>query len=397
MSKLSPSVSRPRVITDDDDDDDNDHQKGIQWETGRVEYHEGKVLTDERKAELREAARLTEASRRASAAEEAGSESSGQSEDEDEEQAVEPPMVDPPADDAPAVLPSIEMVVEEKLTCYSGVVYGVLDEFIVHRGEPMPFDTADDMNRMLNSKSPPEWDNVYTKHVWVIRNTERVHPEGWWDGKPGAPTQDELPYETFYYINPYVTPDPDDPESVLKAECDKRHLRHLHKQVAVKLHERFNRLKRAGDPEKRKPLAPILDWCPAKSAPQADPRRERWPVYKSVVVKTAFAKRQSQARVKGTQPKKAKAANGEPVIKPPVPKGGFLKKHKAEEALHALSDDGEGSSGTQNVPSGEDGELWKDHWAGANAGFKRHRTISVANGKATHCYINGNSVHIVEH
>ena len=45
MSKLSPSVSRPRVITDDDDDDDNDHQKGIQWETGRVEYHEGKVLS----------------------------------------------------------------------------------------------------------------------------------------------------------------------------------------------------------------------------------------------------------------------------------------------------------------------------------------------------------------
>ena len=314
-------------------------------------------------------------------------------EDDEEEGHVEPAMVDPSAEqiEAPSA-PGHESIVEEKCTLYSSVPYGVNPAHIVHAAEElMEFETAEEMNEMLNSKSPDRWQSVRTKHIWVLRNNDR-NTQGWWEGKPDAPKRDELDYEMFYYICCYVKPTADDPESTLKAECDKRVLRHLHRQVAVKLHERFDKAIKSVESREQKKL--ILSWKPA-SVPQVEPRVVGWVPYRNVVLATAFTKRESNPRVKGSQAKR-----GPGVIKPPVPKGGFTKR-SADELDDDDDDDDDEASGasTQLLEAAKKGLKTDCDFFAPNrkAGFKRHRTFVVANGAATQVYIIGNVAHIVEH
>jgi len=318
--------------------------------------------------------------------------------DDDEEERVhlEPAMIEPPEDadkEATGSRQTMENILEQRITVYSGCPYGVpggedgdKPNYIVHLGEPMEFETADDMNSMLNSKSPDEWKGVRTKHISIVRNNSHITPPGWWEGKPDAPKKEDLPYETFMYISPYVKPNEDDPESVLKAEHDKRHLRHMHKQVALKLCERFNELEKAKDPERRKSIAPIVDWKLA-SSPQVKPDVVGWESYKTVTVATSFSKRVSAPRPKGTQKKSKMLGNGESVVMPPAVKG---KKRKPDEMSDA-PDDGEGSSSTvQPIESMGD--------CAHNLAFcRRLRVVDVANSAKTHVYTMNNKVYIVEH
>jgi hypothetical protein len=330
----------------------------------------------------------------------AGDAPSGEEEDDDEEEEeeryLEPAAVEPNTEQAEAsTVSGHEAIAEEKCTNYGSVPYGVNPQHIVHDGEEiMEFPTAKAMNDMLNSKSPERWKDVRTKHIWVLRNNDR-NIEGWWEGKPDAPQREQLPYEMFFYICCFVTPDPADPESMLRAESDKKVLRHLHRQVAVKLHERFDKALKSEESRAQKKI--ILDWR-AASVPQVEPRVVGWVPYKSVILPTAFIKRESNPRVKGSQKRAL-------VVKPPVPRGGFTKR--AAEQMDVVDDaegggeEGEGAAST----STQDLNAWKngrkedtDYFPSSRkAGFKRHRTFTVANGAATHVYVQGNLVHVVEH
>jgi hypothetical protein len=317
-----------------------------------------------------------------------GSQQGSDEDDEDEEERAvgEAPMVSAP-DDGGVVLSAsaqtVEHVLEPRLTQYAGRCFGIPDGYVVHHGEEMPFESADAMNAMLNSKSPDEWKAVRTRHITIIRNDKRVVPEGWWEGKPDAPKKEELPFETFMYINPYVNAEDDDAEGLMAQECDKRHFRHLHKQVAQKLQQRFGELEKAQD-HRRATIAPILDWVPA-SGPQVKPDVVDWPEYKYVQLQSCFSKRVAAPRPKGSQ--KGGKRPGSPVIMPAFKPTGTAPSKRKNRA--ANSEDGEASSSTAH----------RDEEEGVrqSLGYRCFRTIDVHDSAKTHVYTMNNKVYIVEH
>ena len=341
------------------------------------------------------------------AAVEDGGESEGEEEEEEEDEEdeedeegdgkLEAPVVDDPV----AQAPSWNSIAESNVTQYATCVYGVPDEYIVKQGVPMPFKSAEDMNKMLNSKSPTMWDKVRSKHMSILRNDDRLKPTGWYPGKPDAPSLEELPYETFYYIQCYVEPNPGNPDSVLKAEHDKMLMRNLHRQVANKLHERFERV--VAD-DKREELAPVLDWK-EPSVPQVNPEVTRWPSYKDVKLMTAFAKRESVPRARGSQAKSGRSGKKKAEALVQLPQGGFIKRAQPES--EEPSDATSSSALTQAVPpsvkarkaggAGSAGASSSPSLSQLEEAVKSFRTIDVANGAKTHVYVHGNRVHIVEH
>lgn len=413
MSASSPSLKK-RTIQDIDDDEDGeavsfqdrvtyyeelvaaarDHFTDADWETvagggpsaseivdsedldalnamtGRIEatlekYPEGGAMGDARRV------------------------ASGQPEDDEEERAAKSelePEVIGTADSGLENLTaqSLENVTEAQLVVYSGVPYGVPCEFIVQGGEPMEFASAEKMNEMLNSKSPREWKDVRTKHIWVLRSVDRKTPADWYSGKPDAPSYEELPYETFMYIACYVKPDPNNASEVLMAECDKRNLRHLHRAVATKLHERFDELIK--EPTNRAKKSCILGWT-ACAPPQVEPKVARWPSYKSVMLTTAYARRASQPRPKGAQKKRATGCAV------PAPPGGFFKRQKTEEESNdgIADDDDDEDAGDEGSSSTA---LGSSSW---NNRSVQHSVLDVKDGAKTHVYIHNNQVHVIEH
>jgi len=378
MLSGSPSIRRARQLPEESDSD-SDVPVDDPWEDadfddlwvryGEVSAQATEFLSEEELAEVQPdvsiehisseqdgaallvVIRKIESALEAKEAEAGGEEEEDEEEEEEEEEEaednpLEPEMVGERADALEALTDTMTLldITEQNITQYSSVVYGVPDDNIVQRGEPMEFANAQGMNAMLNTKSPPLWDKVRTRHIWVVRNNSKRKPAGWWDGKPEAPTLAELPYETFFYICCFVTADHDDAESVMRADCDKRLLRHLHKQVAVKLHARFDEALK-DQPDGREKKKHILDWKPA-TQPQVKPDVADWPSYKSVVLNTSFKKRESAPRPKGTQPKPRKpkrGKDGETIVMPPAPKGGF-KKRSAEEEEEEEEDEEEAAN-----------------------------------------------------
>jgi hypothetical protein len=321
-------------------------------------------------------------------------------EEEEEDEEGDGKLEEPVVDDAAPQAPSWNSIAESNVTQYATCVYGVPDDYIVKQGLPMPFKSAEEMNKMLNSKSPTMWDKVRSKHMSILRNDDRLKPTGWYPGKPDAPSLEELPYETFYYIQCYVEPNPGNPESVLKAEHDKMLMRNLHRQVANKLHERFERV--VAD-DKREELAPVLDWK-EPSVPQVNPEVTRWPSYKDVKLMTAFAKRESVPRARGAQAKSGRSGKKKGDASVQLPQGGFIKRAQPES--EEPSDAASSSALTQAVPpSVKARKTGGAGSAGASSSslsqleqaVKSFRTIDVANGAKTHVYVHGNRVHIVEH
>ena len=387
MSGGSPSLkSRPRasVIKEDSDEDDDDVVPNIKSVKQEEEEEEAELVKEEEEED--EDGDDDDDDMRGLENGHEDEEDDEEDDEDDEEAGVEPAMIDGPAESGHS-LPSIENIVEDHVTLYSGVPYGIPDRYYVHKGKPLAFESEKKMNDMLNSKSADFWTDVMTEHITVIRSDDKLEPPDWWDGKPGEPSYEELPYQTFFYVNPYVVANPDNPEEVFKEECDKKLMRHLHKQLALKLFERFSKLKRAKDPEKRHKIAHILDWIPA-STPQVEPKVAKWPAYKSVVLATAYVKRESNPRVKGPQ-KKGSKKDKEILAVPPVPKGGFLKRDREAETEAA---DSQGSCSTANAAVLNS---LVEHDGGHP--FKKVRTVDVANGAKTHCYVMGNKVYIVEH
>tara|TARA_Y100000389_G_scaffold201265_4_gene243542 strand:- start:11163 stop:12365 length:1203 start_codon:yes stop_codon:yes gene_type:complete len=397
MAHDSPSINKNRRRIPDDSDSDDDSAPVIQ----RSNDVPADPTDDPTAASVSDPIESSE-DEDGDPAGEAQAHSDDESMGDEDGDGIEPAMTETIGDELSrnTTAMTLDNIVEEKVTVYSSNVYGIPSEYIVHRGKPMPFKTADEMNELLNTKAPAAWNPVLTEHITVIRSDDKKQPPDWYKGKPGAPTEEELPYETFLYFNPYVEADPDKPDEVFKMECDKKQVRHLHKQVAAKVHERFLKLKKAqkqvGEPgqegyvpehPKRKDIVAILDWEPSRN-PQVRPDgKAQWPVYRSMKLDTAYSKRQSQARPKGPQKKKGK--NREEVALPPVPKRGFLKRDNVCMHEDVDRDDCDGQASSSNTTAAVD-------FSGGDK-FKRFRSIAVANGKDTHVYIMGNQVHIVEH
>ena len=269
---------------------------------------------------------------------------------------------------------SLADVQEPFVVAYSSQTYGVPKESIIVEGKPMEFDSTDSMSKKITSKSPGEWNEFLTKHITVVESNVRLKPKGWYAGKDGQQEAD-LPFERFYYVAAFVTPDPSDAESVRKAEYDKRRLHHVFVCVSTKMNQRFNKLTTLSDERKAK-LAPVLEWSPPKN-PQVNPQVAGWPRYDKLKLHSAFVRPPSTTRVKGSQKGRVgKAA-------PPT------KKRAADEGSTSSA------NATEHVE--EDGEGGDDQVALHVCGrYKRFRQVKLADAAKTQVFIANGHAYIIE-
>jgi hypothetical protein len=268
---------------------------------------------------------------------------------------------------------SLADVPEPFVLCYSGATYGVPTESILYRGKPVEFSLSDGM-KILCSKSHHVWKDVLTSHITVVQSTIRHKPEGWYPGKDGKDESD-LDFETFYYVTAFVTPDPNDPESVRKAEYDKRRLHHVYTCVGVKMLARFKNLKTLSN-RARTERACILNWVAPRN-PQVNPQVAGWTRYDGLKIHTAFVRPAPTTRVKGSH----KARGGQPASEAMPP----TKKR--------VVDEGSTSSANDTEPAVDD-----DDDVGTlalQAGLKKLRKIAV--GAKAHAWVEGGYVWIAEH
>ena len=317
--------------------------------------------------------------------EEGGEEGAGEEDEEDEEDEALPPVEVPVAEHVPAPQQlTFEDMTEPRFVVYGVHVFGAPDTHLVLKGEPIAFDTVEEMNALLNTKSDKGFEDVMTKHIYIYRSNRKLKPADWYEGKPGAPTLEELPYEHFWYIVCYVKGH--------EAEAhDRRRIRTINKGTCEKLRQRFNKLKKAqkqvGEPgdedykpehSQRKTIALILDWEMPEDNPQVDPKVADWWLYRKLNINTAFKRRVSAPRPKGPQSKGARSSDGEVAEAPPgaVAQAPVSKRLRAEAEAGSSTD----SHAVECAPSL----------------FKRVRRVRIDDPAKTHVFIDGNSVVIIE-
>lgn len=268
---------------------------------------------------------------------------------------------------------SLADVPEPFVLCYSGATYGVPTESIMYRGKPIEFSSSEGM-KILCSKSHHVWKDVLTSHITVVKSTIRHKPEGWYPGKDGKDESD-LNFETFYYVTAFVTPDPNDAESVRKAEYDKRRLHHVYTCVGVKMLSRFKNLKTLSE-RARMERACILNWVAPRN-PQVNPQVAGWTRYDGLKIHTAFVRPAPTTRVKGSH----KARGGKPASEamPPTNK--------------RAADDGSTSSANGTELAVDDVD--DVDTLALQAGLKKLRKIAV--GTKAHAWVEGGYVWIAEH
>ena len=286
---------------------------------------------------------------------------------------------------------SLEDVPEEFVTTYSKKTYGVPERAIVLKGsDALEFETADDMNAMLVSKSPKPFQKLLrTRHMCVVCSDEYMLPPGAVvvDGTCNGQKLEEFPRETFLYIRCYVKPDPNNPASVTRAEHDKRRLRHLTKAVAAGVHKNFMTLDIIKNNEQRRAaLQPLLDWKPVVD-PQVVPKVAKWPHYPGLELQTAYKEKESTPRKIGPNSKKAGSTES---ARPPSKGAPPKRKQTGSSAvisMDAEDDDDDASGHTEELPGALD----------PTDVVKRVRYFQVEDGAKTQVYVSGNVVGIIEH
>ena len=286
---------------------------------------------------------------------------------------------------------SPQMVVERCYVLYCGTVYGVPDDDVLRHGQPFVCKSVDELNNMLNSKSPKSWETLRTKHITVCRSTKKNPPDGWHEGQCDAPNFEELPRETFYYVNLCVTPRPEDSDLIRKRhDHDKRLLRVVPKAVAIKLKGRFENLTTITQEQREGDLAPIFNWAPSAS-PQVNPLLSAWPAYNLVKLQTAFCRKLPTPRVRGPA-----SRNGAPGLSTAVETDArSVSLHKQHPGEDDASTNSALTSQTQN--SGQSAAARNEmHRSLQDEGLERYRVIEVANGARTCVHIQGNKVFVFE-
>lgn len=393
-----PWVARAKAIFTDSDWEEVGECEGEEEEA--IEAHNAHVqeVLAQREQKLAAANELLEEAEARSANGDADAEEAEEADDEeaDDEEAGEEEEEEQGEEQAAAghglaegaERMTLEDVPEEFVTTYSRKTYGVPDRAIVLKGsDALEFETADKMNAMLVSKSPkPFIALLRTRYMFVLCSDERRLPPGGVviDGECNGKKLEEYPYETFLYIRCYVKPDPNDPQSVTRAEHDKRRLRHLTKAVALGVHKSFMNLEiLKNNPQRREALQPLIDWKPVVD-PQVMPKVAKWPRYE-LELQTAYKEKEPTPRKLGPNSKKSGAA--EPA-RPPT-KAAAAKRKQAGSAVVSMDgdDDDDASGHTEDAP----GTLEATDVA------KRVRYFSVEDGAKTRVFIVGNAVGIIEH
>jgi len=162
-------------------------------------------------------------------------------------------------------------LIEPRFVSYCSSIFGAPTTHCLLEGVPLGFDSAEELNSMLNSKAPAAWRSVRTKHIYVYRSNERRKELGWFDGKDGT-TESDLEFETYLYVVVYVKPT--DAKSELVASHDKRRLVHMHHATATTLFARFCALTTL-NADRRDELKPLFKWKDPKS-PQIKPDVAGW-------------------------------------------------------------------------------------------------------------------------
>jgi len=274
-----------------------------------------------------------------------------------------------------------EDVAEGNFVYYLGSYWGIPDEYIVHRAkDAMEFETADEMNAMLGTKSGDPWRHrVFLKHINVVHSNDRATPKGWYAGKDDRKLED-FEFDTFYYVTAYVKPTPGDAESERKAAHDKLVFRMVHKQPAYKLWQKFTseKVQQTLTPERRAQYAAVLNWSTrgAEKGPQVDPKQERWPKYDRLKLATAYIRPDSTPRPKGQNHKQVKAG-----LAVPTTKGGkrsaTAPAGKAEgKKPKVIQDDDDDDDDDDN--DNDDEEEEEDAGAGSEATIEWHRVAARA-------------------
>lgn len=257
-----------------------------------------------------------------------------------------------------------ETIREEHFVTYGKKVFGVEESAFVVLGSPLECADGEIMGHIIASKSPEEWKDVKSKHIYVL-NT---------DGND------------YMYVAMYVEDSP-------TAEIDKKRLHPIHRPVCKGLVERFNQSNIK--PERRAELERVMNFvCPPESAgPQINPHFQRvfFPSYtmEAASVPTAMVKRLSKPRqLKGRRT--AAAAAAAEVPKPPPSKS--ARKRPMEEA--ASPHDGSSTSTAANVTDSVNGV--REHSVEGTP-FKRLRSIDLQDVAKTHSYVEGGKLWVVEH
>lgn len=265
-------------------------------------------------------------------------------------------------------------VQEPFVVAYSSQTYGVPKKSVLVTGKPMEFGSAELMSKKITSKSPGEWNQFLTKHITVVESTTRLKPKGWYDGKDGKQETD-LPFERFYYVTAFVTPDPSDYESMRKAEYDKRRLHHVFVCVSTNMNQRFNKLTTLSD-DRKTMLKPVIEWSPPKN-PQVNPQVAGWPRYDRLKLYSAFVRPTSTTRIKGPH---------------------YCRGVKATSLSNKRAAD-EGSSSSANATDhveeyDEGGEDQMDfHVCGR---YKRFRQVKLADAAKAQVFIANGHAYIIE-
>ena len=263
-------VSKPSVFDDSDDSENEEEEKG-------EEEEEASVLAKNADSSANDTAKMSALN--SDDDDDDDDAEDDDAEDDDDKQTRRAPNqskskkkpVQVKKRDNPITVEKIETAY---FLTYMKKSYGIEDENIIIEGVPYACKDGEEMGRLLSSKSPDEWINVKTKHIFMLTH------EG----------------VDYLYIGCYVP-------GTNEEAFDKIRLHSIHKPVVKALVERFNACNLR--PEKREGLKRLLEYkMPTEEdGPQINPDKARFPSMRieSCRIPTAFVKPASRPRVLKSQ------------------------------------------------------------------------------------------------
>lgn len=299
---------------------------------------------------------------------------------------------------------------EDYFLTYGKKTFGVPDHAFVIIGRPFSCKDGKWMGHTIASKSPEEWDDIKSRHIFVLQA----------DG------------HDYMYVCFYV-------EGSETEAIDKRRLHPVHRPVCKGLVDRFGRSNITD--ERKMEIARIMNFqCPPEDCgPQINPLSVRWPRYQieAGAVPTALEKRVSKPRAlksKGGKdavvepsaqttpvaPKPAKSikemmappraeAPAPPTPLPAAPPAPS-KSEKKKRVGDSPRDDGSNAStavaGSSSRADAKKSKVMPPHrpeqasmeWSTEGSPFVRLRSVDLeADPAKCHVYIMGNRAFIAEH